>query len=142
MAMTSNSETTTTYRLCRFDTLDNGVVEAVFASSSVAAVDQFYVQVEALIMHTPDKGRAMLLINTVKAPTLPIIYTVQQGRNLALRYPDRLFFKTAVIVKSKTGLLIREVNHLIRSLQLSQQRISVFTEYQQNEAIKWLTTHR
>jgi hypothetical protein len=136
--MPTRSETSTIYKLCQLETLDQGVVETIFVSSSMAAVDQFFAQVEPLIARAEANAPLFLLINTTKAPTLPIIYLVQQSRAVALRNPGKLFVRCAAITKAENKLLLSEVDHLIRSLQLDKQFISFFSENQREKAINWL----
>jgi hypothetical protein len=136
--MPTSSETSTSYKLCQLETLDQGIVETVFVSSSMAAVDQFFAQVEPLIARSEANAPLFLLVNITKAPTLPIIYLVQQARAAALRNPGKMFVRCAVITKAENKLLLIEIEHLMRSLQLDKQFILFFSENQREKALNWL----
>lgn len=130
----------TKYRLCRVNVLDGGLVEAKFASSSMAAIDQFYYQAEKGLPCQQTR-QLRLLLDISKVPTLPVIYLVQQLRRIMAGYDYPLLLRIAVVASSESNLLRREIDQLVRSTQ-ADGLIMVFSELEQAEAVRWALDKR
>src|SRR5690349_24486088 len=90
-------------KYCQFADLKNRIWKFTFAEASNRAVDEWYEWQSYLKMTAADTSNQQvhMLLDLRRSGTLPLLYTLQQGRDWRKKYPDISTFQVQIAVLLK-----------------------------------------
>ena len=131
-------------KYCQLTDLNNGIWLFMFSESSNRAVDEWYVWQSYLKEHpTPrEDNRVRMLLDMRKSGALPLLYTLQQGREWRKDQSDINTFRVqiALLLKqfpSYQQSYIKLIKDGVNIFTMSQVEVEVFFDDQQT-AVDWL----
>lgn len=129
---------------CQFNDLKNGVWQFTFTESSNRAVDEWYEWQSYLKTAVPpaDDKRVRMLLDLRKSGTLPLLYSLQQGRDWRKKYPDINTFHVQIAMLLNPfpryqQPYVRLIKDGVNIFTMSQVEVELFFADEQ-EAINWL----
>ncbi len=131
-------------KYCQFTDLKNGVWKFFFVEASNRAVDEWY-DWQSYIKATGSVGNEQpicMLLDMRKSGALPLLYSLQQGRDWRKKYPNINSYevKIALLLKPFPRYqqpYIKLIKDGVNIFTLEQVKIDLFFEEEQT-AIKWL----
>ena len=131
-------------RYCHFTDLNNGIWNFTFTESSNRAVDEWYEWQSYLkeITSPADDKRVRMLLDLRTSGPIPLLYSLQQGRDWRKKYRDLHIFQVqiAALLKqfpSYQQPYIKLIKDGVNIFTTGQVEIEVFFDEQQL-AIDWL----
>jgi hypothetical protein len=129
---------------CQFTDLKNGIWKFTFVEATNRAVDEWYEWQSYLKMTASDTAnqRVRMLLDMRKSGTLPLLYTLQQGRDWRKKYPDINTFQVQIALLLKPfpryqQPYIKLIKDGVNIFTLEQVKVEMFFDAEQ-EAIDWL----
>lgn len=131
-------------KYCQFADLNNGIWQFTFSESSNRAVDEWYSWQNYLkeTITPPQDNRVRMLLDMRKSGALPLLYTLQQGRDWRKKYSDINTFRVqiALLLKqfpSYQQSYIKLIKDGVNIFTMSQVEVEVFFD-DQHQAVDWL----
>ena len=131
-------------KYCQFTDLNNGIWNFNFTETSNRAVDEWYEWQSYLKETTPPKDdkRVRMLLDMRTSGVLPMLYTLQQGRDWRRKYPDLHNFQVqiALLLKqfpSYQQPYIKLIKDGVNIFTMAQVEVEVFFDVEK-QAIDWL----
>ena len=131
-------------KYCRFTILNNGIWMFVFTEATNRAVDEWY-QWQGYLKETVsprEDRRVRMLLDLRTCGPLPLLYSLQQGRDWRKKYPDLSTFRVQIAV------LLKQFPRTQQSyIKLIKDGVNIFTQAQvetevffdeKQPAIEWL----
>ncbi|MBI1278389.1 MAG: hypothetical protein GC179_09700 [Anaerolineaceae bacterium] len=131
-------------KYCQFKDLNNGIWKFFFVEASNRAVDEWYEWQSYLKAASPAAAdeRVRMLLDMRKSGTLPLLYTLQQGRDWRKQYDDINKYQVyiALLLKPFPNYqqpYIRLIKDGVNVFTLEQVKVELFFDAEQ-KAIDWL----
>ena len=129
---------------CQFTDLNNGIWNFTFTEASNRAVDEWYAWQSYLKETTPPKDdkRVRMLLDMRKSGAIPLLYSLQQGRDWRKKYTDlhTIRLQIALLLKqfpSYQQPYIKLIKDGVNIFTMAQVEVEIFFEDEQT-AINWL----
>jgi len=130
-------------KYCRFTDLNNGIWKFTFSEATNQAVDEWY-HWQSYLKETapaPDNKRVCMILDVRKSGPLPLLYSLQQGRDWRKKYPDLYAYQVQI------ALLLRQfpryqqpyvklIKDGVNIFTLAQVEVEVFFDEEQ-QAFDW-----
>ncbi len=131
---------------CQFTDLNNGIWVFTFTEATNRAVDEWY-QWQSYLKETmapPDNRRIRMLLELRQSGPLPLLYSLQQGRDWRKQYPDLHTFRVQIALLLKQfpryqQPYIKLIKDGVNLFTLQQVEVEVFFDEKQ-QALDWLLT--
>lgn len=122
---------------CEYTRLENGIHQFVFYESSKQAIDDFFRDLEHILVTTPHTETARYLIDiTQGSREISLVALVQRFRRLETHIPHRARGRSAIL--HKPGLVISAIDSFIRTLAPSRDVTRFFPVERRDDALAWL----
>lgn len=122
---------------CEYIHLENGVHQFVFYESSKQAIDDFFRDLEHILVSTPHTETARYLIDiTQGSREISLTTLVQRFRRLETHFPHRARGRSAIL--HKPGLMLSVIDSFIRTLAPSRDMTRFFPVERRDDALAWL----
>ena len=129
---------------CQFTNLNNGVWKFRFAEATNRAVDEWYEWQSYLkaSVSVTDNEHVKMLLDMQKSGPIPLLYTLQQGRDWRKKYPDINTFQVQIAMLLKPfphyqQPYIKLIKDGVNIFTLEQVKVELFFDDEQ-KAIDWL----
>jgi hypothetical protein len=128
---------------CVYQKLDVGIREFVFLEKSTAAVDEWMLHLDRIMMQDPPvENLKELLLLDVRQHVPGIIYASQKLHKWRGDYDlDDLNTRAAVLLDKQSRLVLDIADTVVQIVGLEQIKIHFFTQDRQ-KAIDWLLSER
>ena len=131
-------------KYCRFTILNNGIWTFTFTEATNRAVDEWY-QWQSYLKETitpREDRRVRMLLDLRTCGSLPLLYSLQQGRDWRKKYADLPTFRVQIAVLLKhfpryQQSYIKLIKDGVNIFTLSQVEVEVFFD-EQKYASDWL----
>jgi len=131
-------------KYCRFTILNNGIWTFTFTEATNRAVDEWY-QWQSYLKETitpREDRRVRMLLDLRTCGSLPLLYSLQQGRDWRKKYADLPTFRVQIAVLLKhfpryQQSYIKLIKDGVNIFTLSQVEVEVFFD-EQKYATDWL----
>ncbi len=131
-------------KYCQFTDLHNGVWKFTFVEATNRAVDEWYEWQSYLKATTSDSvdERVRMLLDMRKSGPIPLLYSLQQGRDWRKKYSDINTFQVQIALWLKPfpryqQPYIKLIKDGVNIFTMQQVKVDLFFEEQQ-AAIDWL----
>ncbi|MBA3870123.1 MAG: hypothetical protein H0X30_13340 [Anaerolineae bacterium] len=131
-------------KYCQFTDLNNGIWKFNFTEASNRAVDEWYEWQSYLKEMTSPKDdkRVRMLLDLRRSGPIPLLYSLQQGRDWRRKYPDLYTFQVQIALLLKQfpryqQPYIKLIKDGVNIFTMAQVEVEIFFDDEQT-AIKWL----
>lgn len=122
---------------CEYTRLENGVHQFIFYESSKEAIDDFFRDLEHILVETPHTETARYLIDITQGNReISLTTLVQRFRRLETHIPHRPRGRSAIL--HKPGLVLSVIDSFIRALAPSRDMTRFFPVERRADALAWL----
>ncbi len=125
---------------CKHISHENGIHELILHEHGTHGADAYLDQLEQLYQAWSNPDEPLLILLNPQGGSLPISYTMRQGRELSARYPNRGEVYSATLTDNV--MEARIVDTFLRTMNFRGIHVRFFDDRFRDQAIDWLLGYR